>query len=66
MQIVTGNVDDLLDYEAKAPFARENHPTAEHFLPLMVALGASSNGQGERLHKSTEFAVLAMDAFAFH
>ena len=66
VQIVTGNVDDLLDYEANAPFARENHPTAEHFLPLMVALGASSNGQGERLHKSTEFAVLAMDAFAFH
>lgn len=65
-QITAGNVDELLDYEAKAPFARENHPTAEHFLPLMVALGASSNGQGERLHKSTEFAILAMDAFAFH
>ena len=66
VQIATGNIDDLLDYETKAPFARENHPTAEHFLPFMVALGASSNGQGERLHKSTEFAVLAMDAFAFH
>ena len=66
VQITAGAVDELLDYEAKAPFARENHPTPEHFLPLMVALGASSNGQGERLHKSTEFAVLAMDAFAFH
>ena len=66
VQIVDGAVDELLDYEAKAPFARENHPTAEHFLPLMVALGASANGRGERLHKSTEFAVLAMDAFAFH
>ena len=65
-QIAAGNVEELLDYETKAPFARENHPTAEHFLPLMIALGASSSGQGKRLHKSTEFAILAMDAFAFH
>lgn len=66
VQVENGNIEALLAYEELAPFARENHPTAEHFLPLMVALGAALTGEGERLHKSTEFAILAMDAFAFH
>jgi len=65
-QVEAGDVEKLIAYETEAPFARENHPTAEHFLPLMVALGAATDGKGERLHKSTEFAILAMDAFAFH
>lgn len=66
VQVENGDIEALLSYEELAPFARENHPTSEHFLPLMVALGAASTGEGKRLHKSTEFAILAMDAFAFH
>ena len=31
-----------------APFARENHPTEEHFLPLHVALGAAGEGDARR------------------
>lgn len=58
--------DALINYREQAPFAIKNHPTEEHFLPLLVALGASRSRHGERLHKSTEFAILAMDAFAFH
>ena len=65
-QVEAGDVEKLIAYETEAPFARENHPTTEHFLPFMVALGASVEGKGTRLHKSTEFAILAMDAFAFH
>ncbi|MEM8839858.1 MAG: class III extradiol ring-cleavage dioxygenase, partial [Pseudomonadota bacterium] len=61
-----GDIESLLDVFEEAPFAVQNHPTPEHLLPFFVALGASTNGSGERLHKSTEFAVLAMDAFAFH
>ncbi len=59
-------IDDLLDFETKAPHAAMNHPTTEHFLPLFVALGAASPGTpGERLHTSMDGGVLAMDAYRF-
>jgi 4,5-DOPA dioxygenase extradiol len=35
-----GDVDALVDYRAKAPALAMAHPTHEHFLPLLVALGA--------------------------
>src|SRR5262249_48223223 len=31
----------LADYRRQAPYAREAHPTDEHFLPLHVAYGAA-------------------------
>jgi 4,5-DOPA dioxygenase extradiol len=52
----------LLAWES-APKARENHPTPEHFQPLLVAMGAG--GRAERLHHSVEHGVLAMDVYAF-
>ena len=33
------DVDALLDWQRKAPDARRNHPTPEHFVPLLLALG---------------------------
>lgn len=36
------DVDALLDYERKAPAMRIALPTREHFVPLLVALGASN------------------------
>ena len=38
--LAAGDVDQLLDWERKAPAARTNHPTVEHFIPLLVAAGA--------------------------
>lgn len=61
--IVTGRTDDLLDYRRRAPEAAHNHPTEEHLLPLYVALGAG--GAAQRVHRSTTFGVLRMDAYAF-
>jgi len=62
---VAGDVDALTAYRDKAPFARENHPTEEHFLPLHVALGAGGAGaRGELLHTSYD-GILSMDAYAF-
>ncbi len=34
------DVDQLLDWQRKAPAARTNHPTVEHFVPLILAAGA--------------------------
>lgn len=61
-----GALDDIAHYRERAPFARENHPTEDHFLPLPVALGAAGEGaRGERVHASTQFGAMAMDAYAF-
>jgi len=61
-----GEADALVAFETDAPHAALHHPTPEHFLPFFVALGAAGEGAvGERIHASTEFAVLAMDCFAF-
>ena len=63
-----GDIEALIDYRARAPFAVENHPSEEHLLPFFVAAGAAASGgaTGERVHASNAFGVLAMDAYAFH
>lgn len=61
-----GDEEALVDYRSRAPFAAENHPTEEHYFPLLVALGAAGpNARGRTLHRSTTYGVLAMSAFAF-
>jgi 4,5-DOPA dioxygenase extradiol len=47
-----------------APHGHDNHPTMDHILPLFVAMGAGG-GSATRLHDSTTYGVLAMDAYAF-
>jgi 4,5-DOPA dioxygenase extradiol len=62
-----GDVEGLLEYRTKAPFAVENHPTDEHLMPLYVALGAAGREvHAERVHESHQFGALELDAFAFH
>ena len=57
----------LLAYRDRAPYAVENHPTDEHLMPLYSAIGAAGSGwRASKLHGSTEFGVLAMDAYAFN
>ncbi len=57
---------DLIAYRRLAPNAQRNHPTEEHLLPLFVALGAAgADAQATRLHSSTTYGVLRMDAYEF-
>lgn len=53
----------LLNWE-HAPKAQQNHPTPEHFQPLLVAMGAG--GEATQLHHSVEHGVLTMDVYAFN
>jgi 4,5-DOPA dioxygenase extradiol len=42
------------------------HPTEEHLLPLFVALGAAGeDARATRLHTSTTWGTLRMDAYRF-
>ena len=61
-----GEIDALLDYRAQAPHAVENHPTDDHLLPLYFSIGTAGNGfTAEKIHDSTQFGFLAMDAYEF-
>jgi 4,5-DOPA dioxygenase extradiol len=64
--LAEGRTCDLLSYRHLAPNAARNHPTEEHLLPLFVAMGAGSpDAAATRLHTSTTYGVLRMDAYAF-
>ena len=55
--------NDVAHYRTLAPHASRNHPSEEHFLPLLVALGAGD--RGSRIHTDVCFGALAMDAYRF-
>ncbi|MDL4862704.1 dioxygenase [Halomonas elongata] len=61
-RLINDDRDALLDWQ-QAPYARANHPTPEHFQPLLVAMGAGRHA--ERQHHSVEHGVLTMDLYAF-
>jgi 4,5-DOPA dioxygenase extradiol len=63
--IARSEIESLLEYRERAPFARAEHPTEEHILPLFTMIGAGANGRSRRLHHSTEYGILRMDAYAF-
>jgi len=54
----------LSDWARLAPHARLAQPTPEHFMPLFVAYGAGGDTT-RRLHSSTTYGSLRMDAYAF-
>lgn len=61
-----GDEIELGDYRARAPYAREAHPTDEHLLPLHVAFGAAGEGaRGRALHRSFTSGNLSMASYAF-
>jgi 4,5-DOPA dioxygenase extradiol len=56
----------LADYRRQAPHAVRAHPTEEHFLPLLVALGASNDGDAVRaIEGGMTHGVLSMESYEF-
>jgi 4,5-DOPA dioxygenase extradiol len=65
-RVEAGDADALVRYRTQAPDARRNHPSEEHYAPLLAALGAAGPGaQGRVLHRSTTYGVLSMAAYVF-
>jgi 4,5-DOPA dioxygenase extradiol len=64
--VATDQRDALADYRVRAPDAVQNHPTEEHYLPLLCAMGAIEQEEPRsRIHASETYAALAMDAYIF-
>jgi 4,5-DOPA dioxygenase extradiol len=60
------DVAALIDYRRRAPHAARAHPSEEHYLPLLVAAGASDDRDATRLIEGgMTYDVLSMDSFAF-
>jgi len=64
-RVEAGDEAALADWTA-APQARRNHPTPEHFLPLLVAAGAAAGARGRRVHDGWAYHLLSMAAFRWH
>lgn len=59
-------VDRLIAYRRNAPHATRSHPTEEHFLPLLVALGANSEAAPAHVVEGgITYGVLSMESYAW-
>lgn len=63
--IIKNDYELLFKWHEKAPYAKWNHPTDDHILPLFSALGASKGGFAQRIHHSYDYNVLSMGAYIF-
>jgi 4,5-DOPA dioxygenase extradiol len=60
------DADAIVDYRQRAPGAARAHPSEEHFLPLLVALGAAGeHEQVERIVHACEGPALSLDSYLF-
>lgn len=64
--VASRDVAALVDYRRRAPHAVRAHPTEEHYLPLLVAVGASIGVEpARRIVGGMTHGVLSMDSFGF-
>jgi 4,5-DOPA dioxygenase extradiol len=64
--VLANAVQPMLQYRREAPHAERAHPSEEHFLPLLVAMGAQLEGDAARLiDGGIEHGMLSMDSFVW-
>jgi 4,5-DOPA dioxygenase extradiol len=64
--VLRGDFNALARYRQSAPHAERAHPTDDHFLPLLVAQGASDGSEAvDAIEGGITHGVLSMDSFAW-
>ena len=64
--VLANDMQALMTYRSQAPHAQRAHPTEEHFLPLLVAMGAQLPGDAVQLiDGGIEHGILSMDSFVW-
>ena len=64
--VLANAVQPLIQYRAEAPHAQRAHPSEEHFLPLLVALGAQGSGDTPQwIDGGITHGVLSMDSYVW-
>jgi 4,5-DOPA dioxygenase extradiol len=64
--VLDRQTDKLVDYRRQAPHALRAHPTEEHYLPLLVAAGASLDTEAPvAIEGGMTYGVLSMDSFVW-
>jgi len=63
--VLTNSETSLVNYRELAPHAQRAHPTEEHFLPLLVALGASGGEMAEPIDGGVTHGVLSMESYVW-
>jgi 4,5-DOPA dioxygenase extradiol len=64
--ILRSDAQSMMAYRRLAPHAERAHPTDEHFLPLLVAMGATATGEPpELLDGGIEHGMLSMESYAW-
>lgn len=64
--VFSHDVDKLVDYRHSAPHAERAHPTEEHFLPLLVAMGASGGEPAAQvIEGEIAYGVLSMESYVW-
>jgi len=63
-QLAAQDIPALLEYRS-APYGADSHPTEEHFLPLLVAVGAANGDMPMRYRPHFAYGGLAMDAYVW-
>ncbi|PUA34892.1 dioxygenase [Paenibacillus elgii] len=65
-RITVWDSDALFDYERRAPHASLAVPTAEHFAPLLIAMGAADRSRRAKLmYQKYQYGTLSLGAWMF-
>lgn len=59
-----GNIQLFQEYR-KIPYFQYNHPTVEHFLPLLIALGTTKDYKAEIINEEMTYSNISMSSYLF-
>ena len=64
-KVENSDIKSMQEFKTLAPNLENNHPTLDHFLPLIICLGASKSKKGEALNSIYMYGNQAMDTIIF-